>query len=394
MARYYFIPTDEILYACQHPNNRDEDACNFCALHFAREERCFIYKIYGRKCTLEDERTRIVGAHHYFLSNLMRVLKENNINKYNCTTEKAIDNILLFIGLYPRYDAYNKYILKSSYIFDWSKQLIRHNFEFVDKLAYYHFIATDPDHEINETRKYFPTYFKAQTYQELYDRIEDNKTYLLKDIRGAGGAKIYPILKENNSILKLQSNNEIQPMEDAPPDQDFFVQEFKHPYSISGFDIIYHLLTLNNFEDIKRSLPALQRSVSNRNYILKNKIVTNFVLLHEHIKTININHIHNILISLYFSHYNIFETNFSDLSYLDLCNFLMYNHFNDIYTKFKNELNESELILKGINDFDTFVKLINVFYNLKKYMLKFRRPYIMFIDNAQTNIYINLINLI
>jgi hypothetical protein len=373
-SKYYFIPTDEIANYCKDmpveilSTYTAEMREKFNAIK--DEERCIYYTIYNERC--ENYQPATVQQHYNFINLLLEKLKLNNINKISCVSDEVpIPLLLLYIGLgvssLSSFSKYIKYFLQSKYIFDWGKIMTSPQFDFKDKIQYYRY-ALSQKPEFNSV---IPNIISSGS--EQFESFEPLKWYLLKDIRGSGGGKIYPIyLNSENKFIIMNQDNSLNELNTSQIN-DFFIQKFITPCSVSGHTIIDILLKPSitiTYDDILEESKSIQDE--------NEKCIT---IYKECINTYGIDKLNSMLYALYF-------TNHSDEEYINYIN-LITVVISDLEGIIGTEEDYMVEIYKdSVDDYNSFIQFINllkVFNTERRFYLKFRRPYLHFCSSEGNN---------
>ena len=395
MAQYYFITTDGNLITGDEEFQRGKkDLSETCAKK--GREICHAFELYDNNCRLPYTTSsnlsylRIVFQHSDIIKQIMDELKSRGITKLDCQyIGREIPDIILFFGLGlddNNFNTFKKYIEKSKYILDWGRNLTKQKFDYRNKLAYYEYLNPEPLPPKPSSR-FIPPYHSINNLDDLMKKVEFDKNYLLKDISGSGGGGIYPIIKiKEQGIDKIQimdQTNQFINMERVT--DDYFLQEFKIPFTVSGKDIITHLLKLEEFDNPQFRIDILpifnKFKVDNDNENC-NTFSELFTLLN------NITHktLHSILYAFYFcirilqnkKHGNPIDTIHTEP--------IIYTN---VMTTLNNKLKFIDLVKSTCNNInpdvfnllDSHLKYYIFFNNQNLYMLKFRRPYLHFNKN-------------
>ena len=362
----YFIPTDEQLYRYEHTPIIDEDTCEI----FQKVERLRLigtetFKLYNNECNVDQP--ALVRQHYHFINLMLNKLKTNGYNKVECTRENINYSIKLFIGLGiddKNYGYYEKYYEKSSVIFDWSKYFTQQAFDYRDKLDYYKFIRDKPTYR----NGHVPTYYTEYNQESL----EVEKFYLLKDIRGSGGGNIFPIIKrDDGSVYTMNYDNSFKEFNPRPDTvKSFFIQEFKMPITISGFDILKHLLGIGEELLVNKDWQDY--------YLLPSDIMTDDQFLTAYLSKSNtFSYLHKMLFTI--CAYKQYKS--SDKT-KKIINWLRYGINLALSDDFRRDFEErlravfESVIPGGFDNFIHFMRLIDTFLTKRHFMLKFRRPYL------------------
>ncbi len=373
-SKYYFIPTDEIAYYCK--DMPAEIIATFTGEMIEKfnaikdEERCIYYTIYNERC--ENYQPATVQQHYNFINLLLEKLKINNINKTPCVSDEVlVPSILLYIGLNvsspSSFSKYIKYFLQSKYIFDWGKIMTSPQFDYKDKIQYYKYaISKKPD---------FIGLIPNIIYSgsEQFESFEPLKWYLLKDIRGSGGGNIYPIyVNAENKFIKMDQDNSLNEL-DTSQINNFFVQKFITPYSVSGHTIIDILL--------KPSVTITYVDITEKSKSIQDENEKCIAIYKECIDIYGIDKLNSMLYAIYF-------TNYLDEKYNNYINLISI-----VISDLEGVIGSSEDYMKeiykdSVDDYNLFIQFINllkVFNTERRFFLKFRRPYLYFCSSEGNN---------
>ena len=394
---YYFITTDGNLITGEEEADKGRPKLLDLCKEKGRDI-CHLFALYDEKCEIpynKEENFKdaiIVLQHSYIIREIIKNLDLNGIKKLNCqTNDSNIPDILLFYGLglnKLNFKFFKKYIIKSKYIFDWSRRLTKQEFNYRDKIEYYNFIKDRP------SSQYIPSYKSVDTYINLFKNIElsdggEAKYYLLKDITGSGGGNIYPIMKikyeGRDLLIKIKEDDNIYFIESDEHISDdinnkYFLQEFKIPINVSGKDIIKHLLKLSNFDN-----PIFNNDIEDIFNILNTDdigiLCDNFNKL---IDLLKLNH--NLLNSFSYAFYLLIKKIHHSEEFDEIIKNINYDNVMKLLSD-DNESIDGFVNICGYKDESSIILLkkhleyYKFFNNEKLYMLKFRRPYLHYIKN-------------
>lgn len=365
----YFIPTDEHLdrYIPQRIEGQTEEA--FRRLEKYRGDK--MYKLYGVECKLDNTNVSVVRQHHDFIQKILIKLKVEGWEKVVCTIGLISGNIQFFFGLGlddpSSFELNKKYFNNSINIFDWGRYFTEQQFVYRDKLSYYNYISDKPTF----TSGHVPPFFRRYNPNDLIL----NEIYLLKDIRGSGGGNIYPIQKIMtdgiDNVLKLMPDNTIQPYYQIEPEQadNFFVQQFIHPVTIQGWDVLKHLLLIDN---------DLFTNEEYQKYSYRGLYPSLIDFFNERFGFVDdLNILHKILFTVapWIQHKQDYRRGIITPFGLTYLISAVESILEDgLEVEIETRINET---YPGMLDgFKLFLRLIKIFSTDKYFMLKFRRPYL------------------